>query len=148
MSDTIADAVPGEFWAIIEDARQDPERFRGILKTMTRDQIVDFYWTYEELANHLRIDRFWPHVDPDLSEDGLAELANWVVSQGMAYFIQILDHPDLIPKRELDPGLLSEAVEEFEERFDDDIPMNTHEWDAEWKQHGKNSPWTPSGPSA
>ena len=141
MPSNLADIVPEQFWKIIEQAQQDRKRFREMLKSMGRAPIIDFYWTYEELANHLRIERYWPHVHPDLSEDGLAELANWVVAQGKAYYKKILAHPDLIPPKKNDPGLLSEVVEEFEERFNDDIPINTREWDNDWKQHGKKSPW-------
>jgi hypothetical protein len=137
----IADIVPDEFWKIIEDARQDPNRFRETLKNINREQMNCFYWTYEELANYLRTDRHLPYVVPGLSEDGLAELANWVVAQGKTYYRKILDHPELIPPKKNDAGLLSEVIEEYEQRFQDDVPLNTHEWDHEWKRHGKRSPW-------
>jgi Protein of unknown function (DUF4240) len=137
----IADIVPEEFWTIIEEARQGPNRFREMLKKMNREHINYFYWTYEELANLLRTDRYLPYVHPGLSEDGLAELANWVVAQGKTYYRMILDHPDLIPPKKNDAGLLSEVVKEYEQRYNDYVPPNTHEWDGQWKQHGKISPW-------
>jgi hypothetical protein len=137
----ITDAVPEDFWSIIEESRQDPERFREMLKTMSRGEIIHFCWTYEELANHLRTERHSAHAQPDLSEDGLAELANWVVAQGKEYYRKILDHPEMIPAKKNDVGLLSELVEEYEQRFGDDIPPNTHQWDEEWKEQGKKSPW-------
>jgi hypothetical protein len=136
------DTVPEEFWTAIEEAEQEPARFRAILKRMNRGRIVRFYWTYEELANRLRTERYWPHVDPDLSEDGLAELVNWVVAQGKEYYRKILESPELIPRKKNDAGLLSELVEEYEERYGDDVPPNTHLWDDEWKLHGKKSPWS------
>jgi uncharacterized protein DUF4240 len=137
----ITDTVPDEFWTTIEEAQQDPVRFRGMLKKMNRGAIIRFYWTYEELANQIRTERYFPHVHPDLSEDGLAELANWVVAQGKTFYRRILDHPELIPKKKDDAGLLSEVVEEYEQRFKDDIPLNAREWDEEWREHGKSSPW-------
>jgi hypothetical protein len=137
----IFDSVPEDFWTIIENARQDPGVFRTMLHDMSRGAIVRFYWTYEELANHIRTERYFPYVHPDLSEDGMAELANWVVAQGKAYYGRILDHPEQIPAKQDDAGLLSEVVEEYEERFNDDIPINAREWDSQWKQHGKSSPW-------
>lgn len=140
--DNIADIVPEEFWTIIEKAHQDSRRFREALKEMDRQQIIYLYWTYEELANHLRNERYLPYVHPDLSEDGLAELANWVVAQGKAYYRNILDHPDLIPSRKNDAGLLSETLKEYQERYNDDLPMNTRAWDNEWKQHRKTNPWS------
>lgn len=141
-SGNIADLVPEDFWTIIEKSAQDPKRFREALKTMNRGQVVRFYWTYEELANHLRTERYWPHVDPDLSEDGLAELANWVVAQGKAYYRKILDDPASIPRKRNDAGLLSELVEEYEQRYKGNIPPNTHVWDDEWRQRGKKGPWS------
>ncbi|WOJ90442.1 DUF4240 domain-containing protein [Methylocapsa polymorpha] len=137
----ITDIVPEGFWALIEGANQDTKRFREMLKTMNREQINHFYWTYEELANRIRAERYSPYVAPGLSEDGLAELANWVVAQGKAYYRKILDHPELIPPKKNDAGLLSEVVKEYEQRFKGDVPPNMHEWDNEWKQHGKKSPW-------
>lgn len=142
MSDkTIADTVPEEFWKTIEDARQEPMRFRELLKKMNRGQMIRLYWTYEELANLLRTERHAAHASPDLSEDGLAELANWVVAQGKDSYRKVLEHPESIPPKKDDPGLLSELVEEYEQRYKDDIPPNTHEWDDKWKQRGKKSPW-------
>ncbi len=137
----IADTAPDNFWAVIEDARQDPKRFRERLKKMNRGRMIRFYWTYEELANQLRTERFLPHVDPDLSEDGVAELANWVVAQGKEYYRKVLESPALIPPKKNDPGLLSELVDEYEQRYNADVPPNTHEWDHEWKARGKKSPW-------
>lgn len=139
--ENIPDTVPEEFWAIIEEAQQDPERFRQMLKKMSRVRMIRFYWTYEELANRLRTDRYSPYLQPDLSEDGVAELANWVVAQGKSYYRTVLDHPDRIPPRKNDVGLLSQVVEEYEQRYNDDIPLNTHEWDDKWKEHAKSSPW-------
>jgi hypothetical protein len=135
------ESVPDKFWNVIEEARQDPDRFREMLKKMSREEITHFYWTYEELANQLRADYYYDYVDPDLSEDGLAELANWVVAQGKNYYRKVWEDPEQIPPREDDVGLLSEAVEEYEQRFGDDIPLNTREWDEEWKSHGKKTPW-------
>jgi len=137
----VAEIVPDKFWEIIGEARQSPKGFREILRNLNREQIIDFYWTYEELANHLRNERYLPYVHPDLSEDGLAELANWVVAQGKTYYSSVLDHPDLIPPKKNDAGLLSEALDEYEERYNEDIPSNTRTWDNDWKQHGKTSPW-------
>ena len=139
---TIPDTVPAEFWALIAASRGDSQRFRELLKKMSREEIIHFYWTYEALANLLRTERHWSHVDPDLSEDGLAELANWVVAQGKEYYRDVLEHPERIPRSKDDAGLLSEAVEEYEQRYDDDIPANPHEWDDEWQQHGTKSPWS------
>ena len=103
--------VPDEFWKIIQEAEQDPAKFRKLFDEMDRDKIIRFYWTYEEVSNHLRTEKFLPYVHPDLSEDGLAELANWVVAQGKDYFENILENPQLIPPKKDDPGLQSALLE-------------------------------------
>jgi hypothetical protein len=82
-----------------------------------------------------------PFVHPDLSEDGLAELANWVVAQGKEYYADILNNPSKIPSKMDDPGLMSELVEEFEEKYEDDLPINNRFWNYRWKETGKGSPW-------
>lgn len=133
--------VPEKFWATIEESAQDPKQFRTNLKHMNRGQIIQFYWTYEELANRLRTERYIPYVDPGLSEDGLAELANWVVAQGREYYNKILIFPEQIPTKKNDAGLLSELIDEYEQRYDNDVPINTHLWDDDWKLHGKKGPW-------
>lgn len=134
--------IPDEFWKIIDDAHQDRRRFRGALENLDREALTRLYWTYEELANLLRTEDFVSHADPHLSEDGMAELANWVVGQGREYYSRVFEHPELIPKKKNDIGFTSELVEEYEQRFDSDLPPNTHEWDYAWKQHGKASPWS------
>jgi hypothetical protein len=135
------ESVPDKFWKIIEEARQDPNRFRQMLKKMSREEITHFCWTYEELANQLREDYYYDYVDPDLSEDGLAELASWVVAQGKDYYLKVWEDPEQIPPKKNDVGLTLQAIREYEERFNDDVPINTNEWDDEWKSHGKKSPW-------
>ncbi len=72
----------------------------------------------------------------------MAELANWVVGQGREFYSTIFRHPERIPAKKNDIGFMSEIVEEYEQRFDSDLPINTHEWDYAWKQHGKKGPWS------
>jgi hypothetical protein len=35
----------------------------------------------------------------------------------------------------------SALIEEYEERLQDDIPLNAHVWDDNWSDRGKESPW-------
>lgn len=141
--ENVAEQAPSEFWAVIEGAGQDPARFRESLKAMDADALVRFLWTYEELAAHVRGRRHARHADADLSEDGMAELANWVVALGKQRYSEILEHPDRIPKRHRDSGFPSQLVEAYEERTgDDDIPYNDNAWDPKWREKGKRDPWS------
>lgn len=139
--ETFLESIPEEFWQTIAKARADPNRFRKMLKRMSREEIIDFYRTYKEVASQLTDDIYWDYVDPELSEDGLHELANWVVAQGKDSYSRIFDYPEEIPPQKDDPGLQSEAIDVFKERFGGHIPRNTREWDDEWREHGKQSPW-------
>ena len=136
------DSIPEDFWLVIEEAGQDRSKFREILKTMNRGHMIRFFWTYEELANRIRTERYWHHADPDLSEDGVYELANWIVAQGREYYRNILAHPEKIPARKNDIGFVSDLIMEYENRYNTDIAENTHLWDDDWKLHGKKSPWS------
>lgn len=138
-----ADSVPGSFWTLVEAARQDPTCFRTLLIPLNRSRLIRLYWTYQEVANQLRTPRHARHAAPDLSEDGLAELANWVVSQGAARYREILAHPERMPNRHDDAGFVSEMVDEYERRYGYGaaLPINTHVWDLDWGAKGKASPW-------
>jgi hypothetical protein len=46
-----------------------------------------------------------------------------------------------MPARHDDPGFVSQLVEEYEERYGADLPINTHLWDTQWRANGKESPW-------
>jgi hypothetical protein len=143
MSETkFPDSIPDDFWQIIEEAGQDRSKFRELLKTMNRGKINRLYWTYEELANRIRIEPYRQHADPDLSEDGMAALANWIVAQGRDYYRNILEHPKEIPARKNDIGFMSDIVIAYENRYETDIALNTHMWDEDWKLNGKKSPWS------
>src|SRR3954469_698593 len=102
---TFPDTVPAKFWSVIEETQQTPSRLKEMLKQMTREDIINFYWTYEELANWLRTEPYWRHASPEISEDGMYELANWVVGQGKEYYQEIFNNPEQIPLKKNDPGL-------------------------------------------
>lgn len=136
------DSIPDDFWQVIEEADQDRSKFREILKAMNRGRMIRFFWTYEELANRIRTEPYWRYADPDLSEDGISELANWIVAQGKTYYRNILEHPEQIPASKKDAGFLSGMVLEYEKRYNADITLNTHIWDDDWKLDGKKSPWS------
>jgi hypothetical protein len=142
ISTDIAEQVPTGFWAIIDGARQDPVRFRHSLKKLDRESLAQLGWTYEELAMHLRSEEHVRHADASLSEDGIAELANWVVALGRERFVEVLAHPERIPARHADSGFMSQIVEEFEERFSEDFPYNDRSWDPDWRSAGKQGPWS------
>lgn len=109
----IPDEVPETLWKIIEDAGGDPERLREILRRLNRGQLSRFAWNYEEAAAHIR-----PLFDElGLSEDGMLELANWVVAQGKELYRKVWDDPSIITEAQNDPGIFGAAVMEYQRRY-------------------------------
>ena len=141
--DKFLGSIPEEFWQIIEDARQDRARLRARLKQMSREELINFAWTYEGLANELRHDIYRDFLDPDMNdEDDLAHIAYWVVAQGRELYGEVWSDPEKIPQSGKDPGLMSEVIREYNERYDNEgLPVNEREWDYDWRSHGKKSPW-------
>lgn len=141
--DKLLESIPDEFWEIIADARQDPARLRARLRQMSRDELIRFAWTHEGLANELRHDIYRDFVDPEYDgADDLYQLANWVVAQGRDLYGEVWSNPEKIPPSADDPDLIHEVYEEFRERYGDEgIPLNDREWDEDWREHGKRSPW-------
>jgi hypothetical protein len=116
----IPDQVPDEFWDVIEACEQDPTRLREILDDANRGTLLRFGWNYEEAAAHLKPLFF----DSGLSEDGIHELCNWIVAQGRDFYRRAWDDPGVVPIPKDDPGLLGEAVIQYERRFGEDMPVN------------------------
>ena len=66
------------------------------------------------------------HIDPDESEDGTADIADWVVSQGKEYFEEVLKDPRKIPYQVAmdNPEILFGVAEDvYEERFGETLDL-------------------------
>jgi hypothetical protein len=116
--------IPDEFWQTIEIARASTLRYRNLLKKMEPRQLVDFYWVYESASAWLKDERYVDYMSPKLSEDGIDDLAQWVVEQGKDYYERVLSHPEEVPRRAPERSkVLGEVVREYKRRFNDDIPF-------------------------
>lgn len=140
--DIYLESIPEEFWRIVEEARQDPARMRELLKDMGREDLKHFAWTFEALANELREGIYTQYTAPELSEDGIFEVAHWVLAQGKDFYEKVWEDPSQMPStKKRDPGLLGAIENTYRRRFGDDVPLNQEDWDVEWREHGKSSPW-------
>lgn len=140
--DIYLESIPEEFWRVVEEARQDPDRMRELLKGMSRKKLKHFAWTFEALATELREEPFTKHTAPELSEDGIFEVAHWVVAQGKDFYEKVWEDPSKMPRtKKRDPGLLGAIEKTYKERFGDFVPLNEKDWDPEWRENGKSSPW-------
>ncbi|WP_068984544.1 MULTISPECIES: DUF4240 domain-containing protein [Lysinibacillus] len=83
------------FWEIVNESDQDENKLREILTGMDKNDIYRFQDFFVEAAVELRYEPFTNFTES--SEDGIEDISNWVVSQGKAYYAEILKHPERIP---------------------------------------------------
>ncbi|MGQ0773197.1 MAG: DUF4240 domain-containing protein [Pseudonocardiales bacterium] len=78
---------------------KQPDELERMLATMPEEELVDFYWTYEQAAADLKDEDFRTYLDPELTEDGIDDLAQWIVAQGLNYYEKVMLDPSKIPPR-------------------------------------------------
>ncbi|MGY3186314.1 DUF4240 domain-containing protein [Lysinibacillus sp. TE18511] len=83
------------FWDIVNESDQDENKLQEILTGMDKNDIYRFQDLFVEAAVELRYEPFTNFTES--SEDGIEDISNWVVSQGKAYYAEILKHPERIP---------------------------------------------------
>jgi hypothetical protein len=114
------------FWDIIRRADKSKLKLRAILEGFTQAEIYKFQDEFLEARAELTDDTFVTYIDPDESEDGVTDIANWVVSQGKEYFEEVLEDPQKIPSQvEIDnPEILFGVAEDiYEERFGETLGL-------------------------
>lgn len=125
---SVLDLIPDSFWDLIAQAQQDREQYRARLKEMDRETLVRLFHTFELAAEELKGEPYIGHLSPKLSEDGVDDVAQWVVAQGKDAYTQIIEHPESIPSRvDSPPGFLDDVVEEHYERYDEPPPPDDEE---------------------
>lgn len=114
------------FWDIIERADQDRDRLRAILTALDKDGVYRFQDTFVELSTELQDEPHRMYLDEDESEDGLEDIAHWVVSQGRAKYQEVLDQPELMPGHVDVPAsadLFQVGYDVYFERFGEDLDV-------------------------
>lgn len=118
------DSIPGEFWELIELARDDRDRYRARLRELDEGSLIRWYWTFDRLAGWLRDRPYTDHMDPRLSGDGIDDVAVWVVARGRETYFEVIDHPELVPakvaKRSTTQG---DITVEYRRRFGGPVPL-------------------------
>jgi uncharacterized protein DUF4240 len=79
-----------DFWSVVESA--DP---LTMLRTMPVPALLRFHDEFLDAVAELQGEPFLEHMVA--SEDGQEDIAHWVVSQGRAYYEQVLAAPATIP---------------------------------------------------
>jgi len=86
---------PEWFWSIIERADLSRDRLEKILKDCTKQQLIKFQEKFVDASIELQDAPFTDYMEE--SEDGMEDIANWIVSNGRDFYIQITKNPDKIP---------------------------------------------------
>lgn len=122
--DKSLDYISEGFWELIALAHQDRDQFRARVKEMSREELSDFYWTYENAAAQLKGPPYVDYMSPDLSEDNIDDVAMSVVGQGEEYYAKILNNPELTPYDVSgSPGIVGIAVKEYYDRYGEAVPF-------------------------
>jgi uncharacterized protein DUF4240 len=113
-----------DFWELVALSQQDREDFRARVKKMSREELSDFYWTYENAAAELKAEPYVDAMQPGLSESGIDDLAIWIVSQGKDYYEKVLNDPKQTPAvAGPSSRILDNVIKEYYDRFGGSIPF-------------------------
>ena len=106
------------FWTTIDAAHRDRDALKALLAPMSREELLEFYRDYKDLAYRLREPPF-----VDRGTDYQEELTWYVVAQGRAAYEAILAHPETFPGHQGPDGraFISAIGDAFFEKFDEEI---------------------------
>jgi len=115
------DTVPQAFWDRIAAAGGDVRKFEESLAALTQDELREVFAQFAGLAKTLVVSGFrqFPEdVREELTET-LDEIAHWVVTQGRAFYQDVLEHPEKFPRRRQirRPIFGAAVIEEYTRRF-------------------------------
>ncbi|RKH44584.1 DUF4240 domain-containing protein [Corallococcus sicarius] len=119
--DGLGEDISDGFWSIIERAGQDRLKLRDILWDLSEEEVARFHKEFVLATSVLRGEPFDALLyEAGESEDGVMDVAYWVVAQGRALYDAVLKNPDSIPRHVHvgDPALMHHIPGRvFYERF-------------------------------
>ncbi len=115
--------VSPEFWELLEIACKDRTEFSLRMMKISREHLLQFIWTFGELAAEFKYEPYNKHFSPELSEDGIDDLAMWVIEQGRDYIYAVEKVPSIIPQHaDLKYSSLGAAMDEYYRRYGEEAP--------------------------
>ncbi len=100
-----AETVSAEFWQIIADAKNDAKALAAILLEQSSEDLRHFYTEFQWLSCQLQDAPFIEFAavgdeeeGEGVSEDTMEDIADWVVSQGKAFYCDVWNNPEMIAK--------------------------------------------------
>lgn len=118
------DEISDWFWAMIDAARGSREMLEAKLYKLEKEEIIRFHHEFLDAAVELTDGPFLEQLDESTSEDTLQDLAEWVVSQGKQFYIEVWKDPRRIADIDLRKGVTYSSVADnvFWERFGAGLP--------------------------
>jgi hypothetical protein len=116
----IGETLSDGFWDIIESAGRDERTLKTILWAMSEEEVANFHKEFVIAASVLRGEPFESLLGGTESEDGIMDIAYWVVAQGRQRYEATLKNPKSIPRHVDvgDPAVLHHVtVQVFHEKF-------------------------------
>jgi hypothetical protein len=110
------------FWAIIGLVQRDRSELKKILEGFTREEIEHFQDIFVEFAVELKDEPYTDYMES--SEDGIEDVANWIVSGGKMFYEQVLKKPELAPRSvwgKNEENLYGVADEVFYDKFNESM---------------------------
>jgi len=83
------------FWSIIARAALDREKLKDILGTFTKEELIRFQEEFVDASVELQGEPYTDYMEE--SEDGMEDIANWIVSNGKDFYFSILESPKNTP---------------------------------------------------
>jgi len=110
-----------ELWELVEQGRQNRAAVERRIGEMSEQELVDLYWTHEQVVADLKDDSLTAHLDRPLSEDTLDDIARWVVGQGLDHYEDVMAEdvalPGRVPSGEAVPFWGGEITKVYHDRY-------------------------------
>jgi hypothetical protein len=118
------DEISEWFWAIIDDAKGSREALESRLNHLKKDDVTRFQNEFLDAAAQLSDEPFLVHLDDDTSEDTMQDVAEWVVSQGKQFYVDVWNTPARIASVDVRRGVTYSGVADnvFWKRFGTSVP--------------------------
>jgi len=83
------------FWNIIEKSHTNRDTLKDILTEFSKDELITFQEIFIDFSSDLQVFPYTEYMEE--SEDGIEDIAHWVVSKGQEFYNYIINNPQEIP---------------------------------------------------
>jgi Protein of unknown function (DUF4240) len=83
------------FWEIIEYAQSERPKLKEVLSSFEKDDLISFQEFFIDFSAELQDTPFVNNMEK--SEDGVEDIAHWIVSKGKKYYESIMAEPKKVP---------------------------------------------------